>query len=417
MLTTIVGRGQSGTRAISHTLSASGVWMGEPLNVSGDLLPPKAMYEASRLIATHVRWLGGLEWDCSRLHTMPIPPEFEALIRTYLRSVLTSPAEHQGWKIPETTLTFPWIVRMFPEIRYIFWIRNPRDCIIGTHITDNLGDWGVAGPPSDDARMRRAMSWKYQYDLVRATPRPKNWIEVRFEDFVQRQDETLARLQSYLGIKLARISVKPEAVGRCAPPEQTARGRRRHARRRPAIRCRSACAGAPASYISYIALRTTVTWSSHMNTIAHRQLRPTAEDAALARSSSQLLSLHAHANRALKLSVTDGEQERPIELPPVVVLLLRNILEAIASGRGVTIIPDDAELTTVQAADVLNVSRPYLIKLLDEKAIPHRKVGKHRRIRMEDVMAYKVAIDQDREDVLDQMTREAQEQGLGYERP
>ena len=98
------------------------------------------------------------------------------------------------------------------------------------------------------------------------------------------------------------------------------------------------------------------------------------------------------------------------------VLLLRNILEAIASGRGVTIIPDNAELTTVQAADVLNVSRPYLIKLLDEKTIPHRKVGKHRRIRVEDVMAYKVAIDREREDVLDQLTREAQEQGLGYER-
>ena len=154
-----------------------------------------------------------------------------------------------------------------------------------------------------------------------------------------------------------------------------------------------------------------------MNTIAHRQLRPTAEEAALARSSSQLLSLYAHEDRTLKLSVMDGEQERPIELPPVVVLLLRNILEAIASGRGVTIIPDDAELTTVQAADVLNVSRPYLIKLLDEKAIPHRKVGKHRRIRMEDVMAYKVAIDQEREDVLDQLTREAQEQAERFDEP
>ena len=154
-----------------------------------------------------------------------------------------------------------------------------------------------------------------------------------------------------------------------------------------------------------------------MNTIAHRQLRPTAEDAALARSSSQLLSRHAHANRPLRLSVKDGEQERPIELPAAVVLLLRNILEAIASGRGVTIIPDNAELTTVQAADMLNVSRPYLIKLLDGKAIPHRKVGKHRRIRVEDVVAYKAAIDREREDVLDQLTREAQEQGLGYERP
>ena len=56
--------------------------------------------------------------------------------------------------------------------------------------------------------------WKYQYDLVRATPRPGHWIEARFEDFVQRQDETLARLEFYLGVKLARIPVNPEAVGR-----------------------------------------------------------------------------------------------------------------------------------------------------------------------------------------------------------
>ena len=76
--------------------------------------------------------------------------------------------------------------------------------------------------------------------------------------------------------------------------------------------------------------------------------------------------------------------------------------------------PEGAELTTVQAADVLNVSRPFLIKLLDQKAIPHRKVGKHRRIRMEDVMAYKDAIDREREQVLDQLTREAQAQDMGY---
>ena len=103
---------------------------------------------------------------------------------------------------------------MFPDIRYIFWIRNPRDCIVGTHITGNLNDWGIACPPTDEARLRRAKSWKYQYDLVRSTPRPRNWIEMRFEDFVQCQDETLAPLESYLGVKLARIRVNPEAVGR-----------------------------------------------------------------------------------------------------------------------------------------------------------------------------------------------------------
>ena len=64
---------------------------------------------------------------------------------------------------------------------------------------------------------------------------------------------------------------------------------------------------------------------------------------------------------------------------------------------------------------MLNVSRPFLIKLLDQKAIPHRKVGKHRRVRMEDVMAYKNAIDREREQVLDRLTREAQTHDMGYD--
>jgi len=211
---TVIGRGHSGTRAMSHTLSASGVFMGAPLNRSGDLLPPEDMYEACRVLARHVRWLGGLQWDWSALHSMEIPAEFVTLIHRYLRSVLESPAEHKGWKIPETTLCFPWIVRLFPEIKYIFWIRNPRDCILGAHLTDDLRDFGIQYPLTDDIRLRRAISWKYQYELVKATPKPKHWIEVRFEDFVLHQEETLARLEAFLGFKLARIPVQPEAVGR-----------------------------------------------------------------------------------------------------------------------------------------------------------------------------------------------------------
>ena len=154
-----------------------------------------------------------------------------------------------------------------------------------------------------------------------------------------------------------------------------------------------------------------------MNTTTHRQLPPSPRDAAIARSSRQILSHYARMQRPLRLRVRDRGQEEPIELPAGAVRLLMHVLEAMAAGRGVTLIPESAELTTVQAAEVLNVSRPFLIKLLDENAIPHRKVGKHRRVRMEDVMAYKEAIDREREQVLDQLTREAQEQGLGYRVP
>ena len=151
-----------------------------------------------------------------------------------------------------------------------------------------------------------------------------------------------------------------------------------------------------------------------MNTLTHRQLPPESRDAAIARTSGRVLSRYAGTNRPLTLRVRDSEREQPIELPAGAVELLMHVLEAMAAGQGVTLVPESAEMTTVQAADVLNVSRPFLIKLLDRKIIPHRKVGKHRRIRMEDVMAYKDAIDREREEVLEQLTHEAQAHGMGY---
>jgi len=153
-----------------------------------------------------------------------------------------------------------------------------------------------------------------------------------------------------------------------------------------------------------------------MTALAHRQPPPSVQEAALARSSGQSLARLIKKNRPLKLKVTNADQEQPIELPPGAALLLMDILEAMAAGRGITLIPENAELTTVQAADVLNVSRPFLIKLLEEKALPCRKVGAHRRIRMEDVMAYKARIDADREAILDQLVAEAQEHDMGYSR-
>ena len=151
-----------------------------------------------------------------------------------------------------------------------------------------------------------------------------------------------------------------------------------------------------------------------MTALAHRQLPPTPQDAAMARVSGQRLSRFAQKKKPLTLRVTDTEQEQPIELPAGAVALLMDILEAMAAGRGVTLIPENAELTTVQAAELLNVSRPFLIGLLESRALPYRKVGRHRRIRMEDVMAYKERIDREREAVLDELVAEAQKHGMGY---
>ena len=211
---TIIGRGHGGTRAISHTLMASGVFMGAVINESGDMLPPDDLYDACRVMAKYVVHLGNNQWDFSQLHTLPIDSAFEFLVKRYLRHVLAR-KEPRGWKLPETTLIYPWITRMFPDAHYIFWVRDPRDSILNSHLTDDLSDFGVPyDKPADDLLMMRAISWKYQRDIVRATPAPKHCLQLRFEDFVLQQDAVLKQLEDFLGIPMGKIIVRPDAVGR-----------------------------------------------------------------------------------------------------------------------------------------------------------------------------------------------------------
>lgn len=214
MIVTIIGRGHSGTRAMSHTLTESGVYMGAQLNASGDLLPPDDLYDACRVMAKYVKHKDNLTWDFSKLHDMQIPEQFTRLVESYLQSVLNSNSENKGWKLPETTLIYPWIIRMFPDIKYIHWVRDPRDSILGKHLTDDLADFGIRYKRTDDILLKRAISWKYQREIMKATPAPQNMLEVRFEDFVLDQKNTLARLEEFLGITLAQIEVRPDAVGR-----------------------------------------------------------------------------------------------------------------------------------------------------------------------------------------------------------
>jgi len=77
-------------------------------------------------------------------------------------------------------------------------------------------------------------------------------------------------------------------------------------------------------------------------------------------------------------------------------------------------VPEAKDLTTQQLADLLNVSRPFVIQLLESEKIPFRKVGKHRRVRLEDALRYKARIEKDRLRVLEKLATEAQYLGFGY---
>lgn len=110
-----------------------------------------------------------------------------------------------------------------------------------------------------------------------------------------------------------------------------------------------------------------------------------------------------------------GPHGDAIELPGEIHELLVSIVENLKAGNGVTVIPMHAELTTVEAAELLNVSRPYLIKQLEAGALPFHMVGTHRRLRLADVLAYRDRMDEAAEDALAAMTAEAEELGL-YEK-
>ena len=110
----------------------------------------------------------------------------------------------------------------------------------------------------------------------------------------------------------------------------------------------------------------------------------------------------------------DDREAETIILPDQALRLLLDVLSNMADGNSVTLVPVDAELTSQQAAELLNVSRPFLVRLLENGQIPYHKVGKHRRVRLKDVMAYKHRIDKKRDEVLDELVAEAQELGLGY---
>lgn len=137
-----------------------------------------------------------------------------------------------------------------------------------------------------------------------------------------------------------------------------------------------------------------------------------AEDAerALARRGSEVLAEALSAGATLRL---DGGAVA-VELPRPVLDLLSAALVELAAGRQVTLLPEDTEVTTQQAADLLNVSRPYLIQMLERGELPFRTVGTHRRVPIQPLLAFKEALAAKRRGALDELTALSQELGFEY---
>jgi excisionase family DNA binding protein len=117
----------------------------------------------------------------------------------------------------------------------------------------------------------------------------------------------------------------------------------------------------------------------------------------------------ARSGSPARLVAVDGTT---VDIPQQLVGVLEAVVEQLRAGNGVSVAPLHAELTTVEAAELLNVSRPHLIKLLDRGEFPHRMVGTHRRLKLLDVLTYRDEQDATAREALDEMTRQAEELGL-----
>lgn len=144
-------------------------------------------------------------------------------------------------------------------------------------------------------------------------------------------------------------------------------------------------------------------------------LSPTAQESRLAARGARALASVRPRDEAVTLTVTADGDGTELRVPARLLAMVEAILGAMAAGTPVALTPLNREVGTQAAADALNVSRPHLVKLLEGGAIPFRRVGTHRRVRMADLLAYRARMNAGADAAFDDLVAQAQDLDMGYE--
>jgi excisionase family DNA binding protein len=140
-----------------------------------------------------------------------------------------------------------------------------------------------------------------------------------------------------------------------------------------------------------------------------------AKDKEMVRVAQRCIMASLDHSRAAAITLTTDTGEHPtVEVPPAALKLIGQLLGAMSEGRPIVLMPTEQEFTTVEAANFLNVSRPFVIKEMESGRLPHRKVGSHRRITLDDLLAYAQKMRAQQATALERLADNARELGLDY---
>lgn len=195
----IICRGHSASRMAGKFLLRNGFFMGDEITRTIDKVPPDTIYELGERAFRNCYEVnkhydvnfksdtfshGNLEYVRNKL-------------KIYLKDILESKSELRGWKLPETIFIYPFLTRLFPDFYYLYWTRSIS--LSNEHGRGHLSDkllrrWGIIGKINSCEA-----SWKIQYSIVKNTPRPRNFLHVRMEDFILDIRREMQRISEWIG--------------------------------------------------------------------------------------------------------------------------------------------------------------------------------------------------------------------------